>query len=134
MQGQSVPILGINFERTWFLVEHPQSFRYPCWVSNGSAVQVEGDLSCVQAVSVPNKPQLEAAQSQMEPSQLETILSPSLLLVDYCSLYPDLCTSVVPALSCPSGYYWDSSQGCIPTCGPDYYWNPDTNSCQPIIK
>ena len=50
LKGQSINIVGINAEGTWFLVEHPQSFRYPCWVWNGPTVQVMGDLSCVQVV------------------------------------------------------------------------------------
>src|SRR6266511_4751457 len=131
LQGQTVHILGVNFERTWFLVEHPQSFRYPCWVWNGSAVQVEGDLSCVQAVSIPNTGQLETANSQRKPSQSGTITGePS---VDYCSLYPVLC-AYAPIPSCPSGTSWNSTTGCVPTCDSDHYWNPDTNSCQPYIK
>lgn len=131
LQGQTVHILGVNFERTWFLVEHPQSFRYPCWVWNGSAVQVEGDLSCVQAVGIPNTGQLETANSQRQPSHSVTI--PGEPSVDYCSLYPLLC-AYAPIPSCPSGTSWNSSTGCVPTCDPDHYWNPDTNSCQPQIK
>jgi hypothetical protein len=52
-QSQTVGIVAINDSGTWFLVDHPQSFRYPCWVWNGPAVQVQGDLGCVQVIVVP---------------------------------------------------------------------------------
>lgn len=134
LQGQTVHILGVNFERSWFLVEHPQSFRYPCWVWNGPAVQVEGDASCVQAVGIPNTGQLKTANSQRKPSQSFTLPGESPVPVDYCSLYPSLCLIAIPALSCPAGTSWTSGAGCVPTCDADHYWNPDTNSCQPYIK
>jgi hypothetical protein len=121
-----VHILGVNFERTWFLVEHPQSFRYPCWVSNGSAVQVQGDLSCVQAVSIPNRSQLETANSQRKPSRSVTIPGEPPVSVDYCSLYPSLCQSVLHAIQ---QLYCSTPQ----PCSQYYSWNSSTCSCESTI-
>jgi hypothetical protein len=123
MQGQSVHILGVNLEHTWFLVEHPQSFRYPCWVSNGSAVQVEGDLSCVEAVIIPNTSKLKVAQSEKGPSSSPPSGEPPAPVTDYCSLYPSLCKNVFKALQqilCATPK----------PCGPSELWYPDECICK----
>jgi hypothetical protein len=70
LQGQTVDILGVNAEGTWFLVDHPQSFRYPCWVWNGYAVQVQGDLGSVQVVAVPPASIFQAAVAEEESAEL----------------------------------------------------------------
>ena len=92
LQGQTVDILGVNAEGTWFLVVHPQSFRYPCWVWNGYAVQVEGDLGSIQVMAVPPASKLRAAASEGQSVQLEEDTSLELTFyVDYCFLYPTIC-------------------------------------------
>ena len=92
LQGQTVDILGVNAEGTWFLVDHPQSFRYPCWVWNGSAaVQVQDDLGCVQVIAVPPAFKLKAAVSEGSSVQVEDDTPFELTLYPvFCSLYPTL--------------------------------------------
>ncbi|HEU0297142.1 MAG TPA: hypothetical protein VFR47_30660 [Anaerolineales bacterium] len=103
LQGQTVDILGVNAEGTWFLVVHPQSFRYPCWVWYGSAVQIQGDLGNVQVIAVPHVSILQAAVSEGQPEQpVDT--SPGLIFyADYCYLYPalPLCSGLYLLTSIP---------------------------------
>ena len=90
LQSQTVDILAVNAEGTWFLVDHPQSFRYPCWVWNGSAaVQVQDDLGCVQVIAVPPASKLQVAASEGQSVQLDDTPF-ELTLYPVCSLYPEL--------------------------------------------
>lgn len=101
-QGQTVGIVAINDSGTWFLVEHPQSFRYPCWVWNGPAVQVQGDLGCVQVIAVPPAFKLKAAVSEGPSVQVEDDTPFELTLYPvFCSLYPTLPSCGGPSLNIP---------------------------------
>ena len=105
LQGQTVEILGVNAEGTWFLVDHPQSFRYPCWVWNGSAaVQVQDDLGCVQVIAVPPTYKLQSAVSEGPSVQVEDDTPFELTLYPvFCSLYPalPLCSGLYLRTSIP---------------------------------
>jgi hypothetical protein len=133
-QGQTVDILAVNEEGTWFMVEHPQSFRNPCWVWNGPAVQEQGDLSCTQvlAVDLPSpekKPPSNGGQSSPSdgqsppsggspPSGSGSGNPPVLIITPYPFLLLD------PILSCQ-----------VPqTCKPGYYWDTKACSCRATIK
>lgn len=100
LQGQTVDILGVNAEGSWFLVDHPQSFRYPCWIWNGPAVQIQGDLDSVQVMAVPPAYKLQVAASEGQSVQLEDTPF-GLTLYPVCSLYPEL-------PSC-GGLHWQTS-------------------------
>jgi len=105
-EGQTVGILASNESGSWFMVDHPQSFRNPCWVWNGPAVEERGDLSCLAMVSVPlpsdqnpaPKPKKEPPPAAPPPGGI--IYQPPLL-----EIFPYL-VCVAPS-SCPSGSKWN---------------------------
>jgi hypothetical protein len=123
-EGQTVDILAVNEEGTWFMVDHPQSFRNPCWVWNGPAVQEQGDLSCTQvlAVELPSqekKPPSNGGQSSPSdgqsppsggspPSGSDSGYPPVLIITPYPFLYLDPIFSCQVPQTCKSGYYWDT--------------------------
>ena len=133
-EGQTVDILAVNEEGTWFMVDHPQSFRNPCWVWNGPAVQEQGDLSCTQVLAVelpsegnpsPSKKGSSLSTGEQSPpsggsppSGSGSGTPPLLIITPYPFLRLD------PILSCQ-----------VPqTCKPGYYWDTKACSCMATIK
>ena len=50
--GQTVTAIAINDEFTWFLVKNPEpGFHYPCWISSGKAIQVNGSPAGLPIIS-----------------------------------------------------------------------------------
>ena len=136
-QGQTVDILAVNEEGTWFMVEHPQSFRNPCWVWNGPAVQEQGDLSCTQvlAVDLPSqekKPPSNGGQSSPSdgqsppsggspPSGSGSGNPPYLIITPYPLLRID------PLLVCEV-----MKQECL--AKDNYRWIPESCSCVYVVQ
>jgi len=127
-QGQTVDILAINEEGTWFMVEHPQSYRKPCWVWDGPAVLAQGDLSCVQEISISPPTEVQLSP-QKEPSFPSEVQSPSdgggstgtpIFIEPLSPIFidPSLFTCLVPQEECPE----------------KYKWIPETCSCQYVVQ
>jgi hypothetical protein len=101
-EGQTVNILAVNDVGSWFMVDHPQSFRNPCWVWNGPAVQVDGELSCVARISVPPPETLPPAPDPINPLPPPP---PELPTEPPIQLNPKLvCYMILSAKSCPPAY------------------------------
>ncbi|HKY55168.1 MAG TPA: hypothetical protein VJM08_12715 [Anaerolineales bacterium] len=100
-EGQTVDILAVNDVGSWFMVDHPQSFRNPCWVWNGPAIQVGGELSCIPRISVPPPEELQPGPYLGNPVPPVPELPPGPTI----QLNPNLACYIVLSQSCPSSIW-----------------------------
>ena len=100
-EDQTVDILAVNDVGSWFMVDHPQSFRNPCWVWNGPAIQVGGELSCIPRISVPPLEELQPA-----PNLGNTVSPvPESPAGPTFQLNPNLACYIILSQSCPSSIW-----------------------------
>jgi len=100
-EDQTVDILAVNDVGSWFMVDHPQSFRNPCWVWNGPAIQIGGELSCIPRISVPPPEELRPVPQvgTPVPPVPETLTGPTI------QLDPNLACYIILSQSCPSSIW-----------------------------